>query len=194
MSNDRDPNYKNPGSAKVRVTLFWCTNHTPDISKKQLDYAEKLLAEHNIGFDVLPGKARTDKHTITVPDRPLLPEEYEGLRHKVAAIFDDQKTTDKRQRLPVIFTQVKDWGNAITVITKKPEEATGSTWLPYCLIGSSSDSDLSPVIHEIGHAAHNSRVHSPDKGHIMHEAAAVTPRTIIDRLWVGIIARAYFCK
>lgn len=195
MGDERDPNYKNPGAAKARLTLFWCTNYKIDTSKKVLDQAEKLLGEHNIGLDVYPGRTRTDKHTITVPaDHLILPEEYNDLRLKAAAIFDDQKTPDKRQRLPVFFCEFKDVGHGITVITKKPGDPSGSTWLPYCLVSGVIDNDNATLVHELGHAAHNSGVHSPDLGHVMHNAPAAKARTIIDKIWVQIYARGYYVK
>jgi len=196
MSNgsDWDANYKNPGSAKARLTLFWASNYKIDTSKKVLDQAEKLLSEHNIGFDVYPGKTRTDKHTIQVPDRPLNKEEYNDLRLKAGAIFDDQKTADKRQRLPVIFCEFLYPGNGLAVLTKPPSEKEGSTWLPYCLVSGVIDPDNSTLIHEIGHAATNSPNHLPQKGNIMHESSAIMARTTIVKTQVQAIARAYFVR
>ena len=193
MSTDPnwDPNYKNPGAAKARLTLFWASNYKIDTSKKLLDYAEKLLGEHNIGFDVYPGKARTDKHTIQVPDQLIKPEEYNDLRLKMGAIFDDQKTGDKRQRLPVIFCEFLDRGHGLTVLMKP---AGLSPWLPYCLLSGVTDPDNSALIHEMGHAATNSPNHLPQKGNIMHDAPSVMARTTIVKTQVQAIARAYFVR
>lgn len=194
-SNDRDPNYKNPGTAKARLVLFWATNYKQDTSKQVLDYAEKLLGEHNIGMDVYPGRTRTDKFTIKTPDDPILPELYGVVRGVADALYiaDKSKSIESDNRLAVFFCQFKDTGYGITVLKRKPNETTGSVWAPYCFVGSAVNSDNSTLIHEIGHAAHNSGQHSPDKGHIMFEAS-VQPRTIIDKIWVQIIARAYFVK
>jgi hypothetical protein len=192
--SDWDPNYKNVAAVKARLTLFWASNYKIDTAKKVLDQAEKLLGEHNIGFDVYPGKIRTDKHTIQVPDRPIMPDEYNDLRLKMGAIFDDQKTTDKRQRLPVLFCEFKYSGNGLTVLTKPPSEKEGSTWLPYCLISGVIDGDNSTLIHEIGHAATQSPNHLPQKGNIMHESPVVQARTTIVKTQVQAIARAYFVR
>ncbi len=193
MSNsDWDANYKSPGAAKARLTLFWASNYKIDTAKKVLDQAEKLLGEHNIGFDVYPGKFRTAKHTIQVPDRPINKEEYNDLRLKMGAIFDDQKTTDRRQRLPVLFCEFLYPGNGLTVLTKPPSEREGSTWLPYCLVSGVIDADSSTLIHEIGHAATGSPNHLPQKGNIMHDAPSVMARTAIVKTQVQAIARAYF--
>jgi hypothetical protein len=190
--SDWDPNYKIPGAAKARLTVFWASNYKIDTAKKVLDQAEKLLGEHNIGFDVYPGKVRTDKHTIPVPDRPITPEEYNDIRLKMGAIFDDQKTTDKRQRLPVLFCEFLDRGHGLTVLTRPAGAATGSTWLPYCLVSGVVDGDNSTLIHEIGHAATNSPNHLPQKGNIMHDAPSVMARNVIVKSQVQAIARAYF--
>ncbi len=193
-SSDWDPSFKNPGLAKARLTLFWASNYKLNTAKTVLDYAEKLLGEHNIGFDIYPGRVRTDKHTIEVPDRPLLPEEYNDLRLKAGAIFDDQKSTDKRQRLPVIFCEFKDTGMGLTVLTRPPGTTTGSPWLPYCLVSGAIANDESVLIHEIGHAATNSPNHLPQLGNIMHEAPAKQKRTIIVKTQVQAIARSYFVR
>ncbi len=193
-SSDWDPNYKNPGAAKARLTLFWASNYKIDTSKTVLDYAEKLLAEHNIGFDVYPGKTRTDKHTIQVPDKLLLPEDYNDLRLKMGAIFDDQKTADKRQRLPVIFCEFKDTGVGLTVLTRPVGTTTGSPWLPYCLVSGVINGDESVLIHEIGHAATNSPNHLPTPGNIMHDSPAKQKRTTIVKTQIQAIARCYFVR
>jgi hypothetical protein len=195
-SNDRDPNYKNPGTAKVRLAVFWATNYKSDTSKQVIDQAEKLLGQHNIGLDVYPGKTRTEKHTIKIGDDPILPVTYPVVRGVADAIFigDKLKSIEDDKRLAVFFCQYKDLGLGITVLKRKPGETTGNPWAPYCFVGSAVDPDNSTLVHEIGHAAHNSGQHSPDKGHIMFEASVVQPRTIIDKIWVQIIARAYFTK
>lgn len=193
-SSDWDPNYKNPGLAKARVTLFWASNYKIDTAKKVLDQAEKLLSEHGIGFDVYPGKTRTDKHTIQVPDRPINTDEYNDLRLKAGAIFDDQKTADKRQRLPIIFCEFKYPGNGLTILTRPAGSDDGSPWLPYCLISGLADPDSSTLIHEIGHAATNSPNHLPQKGNIMHESPVIMSRTTIVKTQVQAISRAYFVR
>jgi hypothetical protein len=194
MKADRDPNYKVPGSLKARLTVFWGSNYTLDKSKMFLDYAEKLLAEHGIGFDVYPGKTRVDKHVIKTSEI-VQPEEYNDLRNQMAKIYDDQKTGDKRQRLPVLFCQNKASGDGYTVLTKGPgDPENASPWLPYVLIGMGSTVDESNLIHEIGHAANQDRQHSPDKGEIMHESPAIVKRTIINKTQMVKISRAYFVK
>jgi hypothetical protein len=175
--SDWDPNYKAPGALKLRLSLFWGSNYTVDKSKEIVEYAGKLLGEHGIGLDVYPGKTRTDAHTIKTSDI-VMPEEYNDLRLKMGAVFDDQKTADKRQRLPVLFCQFKQWGNGLTVLRKgtgDPDSA--SPWPAYVLIGMNADPDYSNLIHEIGHAAMESRQHSLTKGHIMHDAPSVQRAT-----------------
>jgi len=192
--SDWDPNYKAPGSLKARITVFWGSNYAKDTSKQILDYTEKLLAEHGIGFDVYPGKTKTDKHTIKTSDL-VMDTEYNDLRLKMGAVFDDQKTADKRQRLPVLFCQYKEWGNGLTVLRKGPgDPENASPWLPYVLIGMNADPDYSNLIHEIGHAALESRQHSTTKGHIMHDAPSVQTRNVIVKPVVQAIARSYFVK
>jgi hypothetical protein len=194
MSNDRDPNYKNPGNAKVRLALFWATNYKINTAKQVVDYAEKLLREHNIGLDVYPGTTRTDDHTMNVGDDPVLPMMYSTLRAIADAKYVAKKYTspDADKRLVVIFCEFKDLGHGLTILKRKPGETTGSLWEPYCLVSGNTGNDDSVLIHEIGHAAHNSGQHSPDPGHIMHEAPVLKARTIIDKIWVKIIARAGF--
>jgi hypothetical protein len=196
MSNtsDWDPSYKNPGAAKARLTLFWASNYKIDTSKKVLDQAEKLLAEHGIGLDVYPGRTRTAAHTIEVPDRPVNPEEYNDIRLKMGAVFDDQKIAGKRQRLPVIFCEFKYPGYGLTILTKPAGATDGSPWLPYCMISGVIDPDNSTLIHEIGHAGTGSPNHSPQKGNIMFESSAVQARITIVKAQVQAIARAYFVR
>ncbi len=193
-ASDWDPNFKAPGAPKARITVFWASNYKVDTSKKIIDYAEKLLAEHNIGLDVYPGKTRTDKHTIKTSDL-IMPEEYNAIRLQMGAVFDDQKSGDKRQRLPVLFCQFKEYGNGITVLRKGPGDPENtSPWLPYCLIGQNADPDYSNLIHEIGHAANETRAHLTTKGNIMHDAPTVQTRDTIVKTQVQVITRAYFVK
>jgi hypothetical protein len=191
---DNANDYKVPGALKARVTLFWGSNYSVDKSKAIVDYTEKMLAEHGIGLDVYPGKARTDKHTIQTSDI-VQPEEYEDLRGKMAAIYDDQKSGDKRQRLPVLFCQFKEMGNGLTILKKgMGDPQSASPWLPYVLIGMSADPDNSNLIHEIGHAANQNRQHSTTLGQIMNDAPSVCPRDKINKSQLLVIARSYFVK
>jgi hypothetical protein len=192
-TTDWDPSFKQPGALKARLTLFWASNYKVDTSKKVLDYAEKLLGEHNIGFDVYPSKTRTDKHTIKLPDELVQKEQYNDLRCQMAKIYDDQKTGDKRQRLPVLFCEFKYPGYGLTVLTKPQGAAEGSTWLPYCLISGNIDNDPSALIHELGHAAMGSN-HLPTLGNIMHDAPSKQARTTIVKSQVQAFSRVYYIK
>jgi hypothetical protein len=189
-----DPNYKHPGALKARLTLFWGSNYKVDKSKEIVEYAEKLLAQHGIGMDVYPGKTRTDKHTIKIPDL-VETTEYNDYRLKMGAIYDDQKTGDKRQRIPVFFCQYRERGNGFTVLTKGPgDPENASPWLPYIFISMNADPDYSNLIHEIGHAANQNRQHSTTEGNIMHDAPAKKTRDTIVKAQVQVIAKAYFVK
>lgn len=186
-----DPHYVHPGKTTVRLTLFWVSNYYQDTSQKVLKTAENLLAEHGLGLDTYP-KSRQSKHTIQIPGDPTqllvndpqnTPYDYNWLRNQGAAIFDDQATGDKRQRLPVFFCQFKDAGYGITVLN--------SNWLPYCMIGVNTDPGGYCLAHEIIHAATNSGLHcNTPKGNVFGDV----PGNILVRAHVEAIARAYFSR
>jgi hypothetical protein len=115
---DWDPNYKHPGKTTVRLTLFWVSNYYQDTSQKVLKKAEQMLTEHGLGLEIYPkSRQSAPNHTIQIPGDPTqllvndpenTPYTYNWLRNQAAAIFDDQATKDKRQRLPVFFLPVQE--------------------------------------------------------------------------------------
>ncbi|MFO1423254.1 MAG: hypothetical protein U1F70_06310 [Candidatus Competibacteraceae bacterium] len=192
-TTDWDPNYKHPGKTTVRLTLFWVSNYYQDTSQKVLKKAEQMLAEHGLGLDIYPkSRQSAPNHTIQIPGDPTqllvndpenTPYTYNWLRNQAAAIFDDQATKDKRQRLPVFFCQFKASGYGITVLN--------SNWLPYCLIGANPDPDGYCLIHEIIHAATNSAIHcNTPKCNVFGDI----PGNIMIRTHVQAIAKAYFSR
>jgi hypothetical protein len=191
--SDWDPNYKHPAKKIVRLTLFWVSNYYKDTSQTVLKKTEEMLAEHGLGLDVYPKtRQAAPKHNIQIPGDPnqLLINDpqntvytYNWVRHQAAAIFDDQATKDKRQRLPVIFCQFKESGAGIAVL--------GSDWPPYCLIGVNPDPGCYCLIHEIIHAATNSSLHcNTPKGNVFGDI----PGNIMIRAHVDAIAKAYFSR
>jgi len=186
--SDWDPDYKLPGNKVVNLCLFWATNYKINSSLKTIEQAEKRLKEHNIGINIYPSRNYTKSHIIDVGDEAIPPQDYDKLRRKAAAVFDDQKTTDKIQRLPIIFCEFVARGYGLTVLRGK-----NSSWLAYCLVSQTLNQDYSTLIHEIGHAAANNGQHSPQKSNFMHESS-YPERTIMVKAQIQLLARAYFVR
>lgn len=136
-----------PGSPEVRLTLFWGDNYFGRVHKDCIDQARKMLAEHGMRLNLMPRDGEpTEQFRIKVPvqaDGLLHDEDYNEIRNRCAAKFDDQAVEPRKQRLPVIFCNFKYVANGLTVTT--------TPWLAFCLVGPTADS--ATLIHEAGHAA-----------------------------------------
>lgn len=142
-----ETDYVVPGNKEVRMTLFWGDNYFGTIHKDCVATARSMLAEHGLKLSLLPSNGEpTDQFRITVPvksDGLLHPEDYNELRNRCAAKFDDQAVEPFKQRLPVIFCNFKYTANGLTI--------ESGPWLPYCLVGPTCDSVT--MLHEAGHAS-----------------------------------------
>jgi hypothetical protein len=177
--------YRHPGNAKIRLTLFWVTNcvkidTSPEVV---LAKAEQLYAPHGLGFDILPSRRRIAEHTIEAPADLLLPEHYNAIRLEAHQRFNDQATKDKKQRLPVFFCEFKDPSNGLTI---------AGAWPPYVFVSGVLTPDTATLAHEIVHAAGiigHDRAHS---NNIMTEGTA--SRSEMFKFQVQQVAGAYFAR
>ena len=87
--SDWDPDYKLPGNKVVNLCLFWATNYKINSTLKTIEQAEKRFKEHNIGININPSRNYTKSHIIDVGDEAIPPQDYDKLRRKAAAVFDD---------------------------------------------------------------------------------------------------------
>jgi LysM repeat protein len=145
-----EQNYKHPGNVKIRVTLFWVTNCVKIESSPRALIArtEEIYSRHGLKLDIVPGRDRTEQHTIKWEDRPIEPDEYNQIRCKAAEQYDDQKSGDKRPRLPVFFCEFNDpEGRASNGLM-----ITGD-WLPYVFVSGALTADRATMAHEPLHAA-----------------------------------------
>lgn len=191
-----DPNYKAPGNKKVRLTLFWLSNYTIDTWEQAIAKTKKLLAEHGLGLDVYPA-SRSAAHTITIPgdstrllvrDETTNQDDFNWMRLEAGRIFDDQKTGDKRQRLPVFFCEFKDPAHGLTVLRGKL-----SGWLPYCMVSGVLCGDKSTLVHEIGHAAGLNHLQNPKDLPKRNFMDYVTQeRDLMYKAQVQVLEKAYF--
>lgn len=142
-----ETDYVVPGSKAVRLTLFWGDNNFGTIYQDCVATMRSMLAEHGLRLDLVPsGGSPTDQFKVEVPvkaDGLLSPDDYNELRNRCAAKFDDQAVEPRKQRLPVIFCQFKHPAQGLTIPT--------TPWLPFCLVGSVADSVT--MLHKSGHAA-----------------------------------------
>ncbi len=189
-------NYVQPGNLKIRLALFWVTNcyGLDSCSEPVLAKAEQLFLQHGLGMDIYPSRSRTAAHTIDTPpnvvasgnlliNSPPAYNHFNETRLEVSRRFDDQKTSDRRQRLPIIFCEFADPAKGITVV--------GSPWLPYVLMSGNLAADRATLAHEIIHAA-GCGEHIPRFENVMAESGA--GRTEIYRRHVEAVAKAYFTR
>jgi hypothetical protein len=184
-SDQFDLNYKHPGNVKLRLSLFWVTNCVKIDTSPQvvLDKAEKLYAKHGIGLDIFPSRTRTKEHTIETKIDLLLPEHYNAIRLEAHKRFDDQKTPNKKQRLPVFFCEFKDISNGLTI--------TGA-WLPYVFVSGVLTPDKATLAHEIVHAAGIPGHNKSHPNNIM--ADGTNSRSEFFKFQVQTVAKGYFAK
>jgi LysM repeat protein len=178
-------NYKHPGNVKVRVTLFWVTNCAKiDTSPRVLiARTEEIYRRHGLTLDIIPGRDRTEAHTIEFPDRLIEQEEYNSIRLEAHKRFNDQKSGDGRQRLPIFFCAFRDPDNGLTI---------EGDWLPYCFVSGNLTADRATMAHEPVHAAgikgHLRR--SDMTRNLMHETTQ--ERSEMVKFQVQTLAGAYF--
>jgi hypothetical protein len=187
--------YVHPGNVKIRLTLFWVTNclNLDSVSGVLLAKAEELFAQHGLGLDVYPSRHRTKEHTIKTPENVVASGDlllnypphnhYNEIRLEGARRFDDQKTSGKKQRLPVFFCEFKDIANGVTVI--------GSPWPAYVLVSGKILPDRATLAHEIIHAT-GFLPHIPRPKNLMAEITG--SRHEIFRMHVEMLAKAYFSR
>ena len=177
--------YKHPGDVKIRLTLFWVTNcvNINTSPEAVLAKAEELYAPHGLGFDILPSRQRTAEHTIEAPADLLLEEHYNAVRLEAHRRFDDQKTVDKKPRLPVFFCEFKDVSNGLTI---------PGIWPPYVFVSGVLTADRATLAHEIVHAA---GIIGHDKAHPSNILAEPTDsRSEMYKFQVQQVAKAYFAR
>jgi hypothetical protein len=149
-----------------------------------------MLAEHGMKLGIIPANGEpTDQFSVQVPvkaDGLLHPEDYNELRNRCAAKFDDQGVEPRKQRLPVIFCNFKYTANGLTV-DKGP-------WLPWCMVGPTSDSVT--MLHEAGHASGldhlSTTVKQGGKQNFMFDGGG--DRSLMHKIQLQTFAQAYFVK
>ena len=96
---------------RLRMTLFWGDNYFGTVHKDCVATGRAMLAEHSLKLDLLPNNGEpTDQFKVAIPvksDGLLHPEDYNELRNRCAAKFNDQEVAAFKQRLPVIFCNFK---------------------------------------------------------------------------------------
>jgi hypothetical protein len=83
----RSPTYRNSGNKRVRLALFWASNYFGGTDVFLICRAQKMLEEHGLGIDLWPAPSRTDQTTLSVPDRLVEREDYDGLYQRTADIL-----------------------------------------------------------------------------------------------------------
>jgi hypothetical protein len=177
--------YRHPGNLKIRLTLFWVTNcvNIDTTPEAVLAKAGELYAPHGLGFDIIPSRQRIPEHTIEAPVDLLLPEHYNAVRLEAHRRFDDQKTKDKKQRLPVFFCEFKDPSNGLTI---------AGAWPPYIFVSGVLSPDRATLAHEIVHAA---GIIGHDRTHPNNILAEGTnSRSEMFKFQVQQVAGAYFTR
>lgn len=148
MGTGWETNHIVPGGKSVRLTLFWGHNYFGNIHKDCIDKARAMLQEHGLKLDLVPVSGTpSDAFRVGIPvgdDGLLYPDDYNELRNRCAAKYDDQTVEPKRQRLPVVFCQFKHPANGLTTDPR-------GTWLPWCMVGPTADATT--LLHEAGHAS-----------------------------------------
>lgn len=185
-----ETDYVVPGGKEARLTLFWGDNYFGAIHKDCIATMRSMLAEHGMKLSLIPANGEpTDQFSVQVPvkaDGLLHPEDYNELRNRCAAKFDDQGVEPKKQRLPVIFCNFKYTANGLTV-EKGP-------WLPWCMVGPTSDSVT--MLHESGHASGldhlSSTVKQGGKQNFMFDGGG--DRSLMHKIQLQTFAQAYFVK
>jgi hypothetical protein len=180
-----ETDYVVPGNKIVRLTLFWGTNYTSESYKDALKTAADMLKQHGVGLDIYPGSQRTPAHVIDTGDGLLLPDQYNDVRLKAAAIFDDQADPPYKQRLPVIFCEFKDAAHGVTT-------TGGGNWLKFCLIGGVINTDKVTLLHEMGHAS--GLPHLTTGGGVRNFMEEADGRTVMHKAQLQTFANGYFVK
>jgi hypothetical protein len=183
-----ETNYVVPGSREVRLTLFWGDNYFGGIHRECIEQTRTMLAEHGMRLNLLPRDGQqTAQFTVEVPvkaDGLLYEEDYNELRNRCAAKFDDQAVEPRKQRLPIVFCNFKYPANGLMIKT--------TPWLPFCLISPSADA--ATVIHEAGHAAGlehlTSTVKAGQPQNFMFNGGG--DRSIMHKVQLQKLAQAYF--
>jgi hypothetical protein len=174
---------------KVRVTLFWVTNCVKLESSPRALIAktEEIYGRHGLKLDIVPGRDRTEQHTIKFEDRPIDPHEYNAIRCKAHEQYNDEKSGDKRPRLPVFFCEFNDpEGRASNGLM-----ITGD-WLPYVFVSGALTVDRATMAHEAVHASGIAgHLRRPDMTkNLMHETTQ--ERSEMVKGQVKQLAVAYF--
>jgi len=184
-SSDFDLDFKQPGNVRVRVTLFWVTNCVKMDSSPQTLIAktEEIYAQHGLSLDIFPSKQRTEQHTIQFPDRLIEQEEFNAIRLEGHRRFDDQKSADRRPRLPIFFCEFRDPANGLTI---------KGDWLPYNFVSGVLTGDRATMAHEIVHAA---GLEGHLRGNTKNLMAETThERSEMFKFQVQAVAKAYYAR
>lgn len=179
--------YKHPGSARVRLALFWLSNYFGQNDVEQVKRADTLLIEHGLALDPWPAAARTELTTLKFADRLVEREDYEDLRTRIDTLMT---AAGKGAWLPILFCQFRFTSNGLTT----SDTATKCWPTPFCLVGPTAGGDNVTLLHEVGHAAglgHDTTSTNILTRNFMHEA---NTRTTLYRWQVEKLAQAFFAR
>jgi hypothetical protein len=183
-----ETDYVVPGAKQVRLTLFWGDNYFDTSYRDCIATTRSMLDQHGLKLDLVPGGGGpTDQFRIEVPvkaDGLLHEEDYNEVRNRCAAKFDDQAADPHKQRLPIIFCQFKRAAHGLTIPT--------TPWLPFCLVDAVADEVT--MLHEAGHASGlphlttSSKVGQPQN--FMFDGGG--DRSLMHKAQLQVFAKAYF--
>jgi hypothetical protein len=146
MSDQGSTTYRHPGNTRVRLALFWASNYSGGTDLFVIRRAKEMLEEHGLGLALWPAPSRTSQTALSVPDRLVEREDYDGVHDRAADILSAASVTG---HLIVIFCQFRYPASGLTV------ENTSTRCLkhPFCLVGQTVSGDNVTLLHEVGHAA-----------------------------------------
>jgi len=182
---DQITDFKNPKRVRLTVACVYLESYFREGDRGMIAKALEALDKHNIELDVFQGFAtKTNWNTI-----PNTSESVADNRDSYLEVYRAAKAKIRQMGcgfvipLPIVFCQFAHSGYAIA------PRAEG-VLSRYCLISPNGNSDLTDVLHEIGHAAglgHEKGDISPRN--FMHEAS---PRSTIYKFQVEKFATAPF--
>lgn len=186
-TNGKDPNFKNPGSVKLKVQLFSTNNYFGQTYVEVIDRAEKLLAEHGLGIHCFPSK--NPAPLIDLEGKGPKGVFWEGDYPIIKARIDEVMglTRTAQTHLAVVFCTFNESGHGVTPWKKYDWKK------PLTLISSRPNDDRVTLLHEMGHAALLDHSHVEHEGalNIMDEGEG---RTVIFRDQVEALAKCFFAS
>jgi hypothetical protein len=187
MSDQGSTTYRQSGSTKVRLALFWATNYFGNTDLFVIRRTKEMLEEHGLGLTLWPGSTKASQTTLTVPDRLVERADYDDLHDSAAEILSDSGV---KGHLIVIFCQFRYTANGLTI----SDTPTRCLTRPFCLISPTVSSDNVTLLHEVGHAGgldHDTTTSKQSSRNFMHEAE---PRTTMMKWQIQKMATAFYSK